>query len=297
LDRLNLNSFLDGGTAWAGWRRWSAWAVCIIVILILGFVRIATEAEFSFASLGLFPVLFIAWTEGRRSGIVVSLLAALMWMVGDIASAREFSAAWIPWANAATRFMTYGLVALLAAQVKVLLDREHEGATEDALTGLMNRRAFLDAGENEVIRSRRYGHPLAVVFMDLDAFKTLNDSKGHHAGDAALTATAQGLRSVLRDTDRVARLGGDEFAILLPEIAYDEAVDAGRKISVAVNDALANYRPVTASTGIAWFGSAEGDFTDMLKAADQLMYEVKASGKGLMRSRQFISMKPFDSQR
>jgi diguanylate cyclase (GGDEF)-like protein len=284
-------------TLFAGWCRWFAWAACIIAMLALGYVRIATGAEFTFASLVLFPVLFIAWTEGRRGGLLISLLAAAMWMIADIASARDFSATWIHWANAATRFMTYGLVAILAAQVKSQLDKEHEHATRDGLTGLMNRRTFVKTGESEVVRSRRYRHTMAVLFMDLDQFKVLNDSKGHDAGDAALKATAQGLRSVLRDTDRVARLGGDEFAILLPEIAYDEAIDAGRKISVAVNAALVDYRPVTVSTGIAWFGSAEGSFVDMLKAADQLMYEAKSSGKGLVRSRQFSGTQPFESQR
>lgn len=148
---------------------------------------------------------------------------------------RQFSVSWIPWANAATHFITYGLVTILAAQVSLQLKRERELATTDALTGLQNRRAFLDVGESKIERLKRYARPLSVVFLDLDNFKQLNDTKGHDAGDAALQVTAKALLGALRTSDRVARLGGDEFAILLPEVGYDEAVEAGRKIFVAVN--------------------------------------------------------------
>lgn len=93
-----------------------------------------------------------------------------------------------------------------------------------------------------------------------------------------------------RSSDRVARMGSDEFAVLLPEIGYDAAVEAGRKISIAVNAALAAFPPVKASLGIAWFGEADRLFPEMLKAADGLMYEEKESGKGDMRPRRFSAM-------
>lgn len=275
------------GAFWTGWRRRVAWLACIAIILLLGVLRTATDAEFTVASLELLPVLFIAWIAGTRGALFLAMLAVAVWVAGDIVLGRQFSAPWIPWANAATRLMTFGLVAFLADQVRVQLERAHRYATQDALTGLQNRRAFLDAGSGEVDRSKRYAHPLAVVFLDLDAFKRLNDTLGHEAGDIALQATARALRSALRSSDRVARLGGDEFAAILPEIEYDAAVEAGRKISVAVNRALQDFPPVTASIGLAWFGEVDRSFPAMLKAADDLMYEVKESGKNGMRSRRF----------
>jgi diguanylate cyclase (GGDEF)-like protein len=177
------------------------------------------------------------------------------------------------------------LALVLAGQFALLrlqFEQEHEYATRDALTGLQNRRAFLDTGSAEVERSKRYGHSLAVIFLDLDNFKQLNDSKGHDIGDAALRAIANALLGTLRTHDLVARLGGDEFSILLPEIHYDAAVVTANKISQAVKQALLDYPPVTASIGVAWFGDAHHSFAEMMKAADALMYEAKVGGKDNM---------------
>ena len=288
MKRLWSSHFLLA-TCWTRWRRFAARSICLGAILFLGALRIANDAELTFVSLALLPVLVIAWIDGRRNGLFAALLASAMWAVSDMAQEREFSAQWIPWANMATRLVTYSLAALLVAQVRLQFEREHERATRDVLTGLHNRRAFLEAGDSEVDRAKRYAHPLAVVFLDLDDFKHLNDSRGHDAGDAALRATATGLLGVLRSSDRVARLGGDEFAVLLPETRYDAAVEAGRKISLAVNAALAGFPPVRTSVGVAWFADADRLFPAMLKAADELMYEIKESGKDDMRCRRFAT--------
>jgi diguanylate cyclase (GGDEF)-like protein len=168
------------------------------------------------------------------------------------------------------------------AQLRLQFEQEHEYATRDALTGLQNRRAFLDTGSAEVERSKRYGHSLAVIFLDLDNFKQLNDSQGHDIGDAALRAIANALLGTLRTHDLVARLGGDEFSILLPEIDYDAAVVTAHKISHAVKQALLDYPPVTGSIGVAWFGDVDHSFAEMMKAADALMYEAKVGGKDNM---------------
>ena len=272
---------------WVGWRRWVIWAACIGVILPISMFRVATGAEFTIASMALLPVLVIAWLGGKSNGLIMAFLAAIVWAVGDIASGRQFSALWIPWANAATHFTTYSLVALLTAQVRMQFQKERERATKDAMTGLQNKRAFLDAGESETERSKRYARPLSVIFLDLDNFKQLNDAKGHDVGDEALQAAAMALRGTLRSNDVVARLGGDEFAILLPEIGYNEAIEAGHKISAAVNDALHDFPPVKGSIGVAWFGGVDRTFDAMLKAADELMYEAKEGGKNRIRIRRF----------
>jgi len=274
---------------WTGWRRWAVWLICIGSIFLLGALRAATDAELAFASLALLPVLVIAWIAGKRDGLVMAFLAAGMWAVGDFASDRQFSAPWIPWANVVTRFSTYTPVALLAAQVRLQFEAEYERATHDPLPGLKNRRVFLEIGAEEVDRSKRYSHSIAVIFLDLDVFKKLNDSRGHDAGDAALCRAAEALLGALRTSDRVARLGGDEFAVLLPETGYDAAVEAGRKASAAMNAALAQFQPVTASVGVAWFAEVDRSFPDMVKAADELMYEVKKSGKGRMLSRKIAT--------
>jgi len=167
MDRLTTSYFLIS-SFWTGWRRWIVWSVCVGAILLLSTIRAATDAELSVASLALLPVLVIAWVGGERPGLLMAFLGAAVWAVGDIISDRQHSAGWIAWANLTTRFLTYSLVAFLTAQVRLQLEREYERATEDELTGLQNRRAFLEAGASEVERSKRYGHPLAVLFLDLD---------------------------------------------------------------------------------------------------------------------------------
>ena len=116
----------------------------------------------------------------------------------------------------------------------------------------------------------------------------------HDLGDVALQADAKALQNSLRSNDLITRLGGDELAILLPEIGYDEAVETGRKISIAVNSVLSGFSSVTGSTGIAWFGKENFDIPTMLKEADKLMYGVKASGKGNIRSQRFQTMSNTD---
>ncbi len=259
------------------------------VIVALGFIRIAADAEYAFASVVVLPVVLVAWIGGRKDGLTFSLLAATFWASTDWFADRQFSAAWVPVLNGLTRLGVYGLVAILTAEVRTLLARERSMARHDALTDLMNRRAFFEAGNAEVERCRRYGHPLGIAFLDLDSFKRLNDRLGHEAGDRALKAVAGALTGSLRNTDRLARLGGDEFAILLPELDFEATTETGKKIADAVDTALRKFPPVSVSLGVAWFDSATQGFPAMLGAADALMYEVKRSGKRGVRAKRFAT--------
>lgn len=260
---------------WHGWQLVVAWTISLALLMLLAYLRMATAAEFTFASLAILPVLFIAWVGGRKCGMVIAGLATSIWLIGDITSAKHFSAEWIPWVNAAVRMMNYALVAFLATKLRQQYDKEHEYASIDPLTGIANRRNFFEIGEHEVQRARRYQHSLAVVFLDLDNFKKLNDSLGHAKGDAALLATAQTLKSALRASDHIARIGGDEFAVLLPEIEYDAAVETGRKLVNTINAAMHGFGSVSCSLGLVWTCAPEEDFSSILRAADHLMYGVK----------------------
>lgn len=201
-------------------------------------IRVKTDAEFAFASLVLLPVIVVAWFGGKRYGVFLAFIASIMWLMSDLTSNQQFSFSWIPWVNAFTRMTIYSFLAFLIALVHQLLGSERKQATHDFLTGLQNRRGFLEKGNAEVVRSKRYGHPLAVFFLDLDNFKSLNDTKGHDVGDEALRATARALQKSLRASDQIARLGGDEFAAILPEIDYDSAVETMRKVHTDINNAL-----------------------------------------------------------
>lgn len=225
--------------------------------------------------------------RAKTKSTATLILAAFMWSVADFYSGRTFSAQWVPLVNGLVRCFTYALVVLLVSEVRMLLERLRESATVDSLTGLLNRGALLRAGSVEVERARRYHSQLAVVFLDLDNFKTLNDTNGHDVGDKALQATGKAMIESTRRSDYVSRLGGDEFAVVFPAIDFDSAVAAGNKLFKNVNLTLDPYPPVRASIGIAWFQDADREFEAMLKAADEIMYTVKAKGKNNLLVRRY----------
>lgn len=254
-------------------------ALAATAIIALGLVRMATDAEYAFASLSVIPVIAAAWWCGLYPSMLLAALAAVSWGIGDFASNRVYSSEWIPVINAATRAMTYIVVVLIVSWLKSLLARTEHMAAHNHLTGLLNRQAFGDFGNEEIERCRRYKHSLALVFIDLDNFKKLNDTQGHHVGDKALEATADALHHVLRASDILGRLGGDEFAVILPEIDYESATETGQKILSAIRQAMQEYPPVSASVGVAWYRTPRERFAEMLNAADALMYEVKQQRK------------------
>ncbi len=279
-----------------GPQRLAAGIFAVSIIALLGFFRMSTDAEFAVASAAIIPVVLISWLNGVAWGGAISVVAASMWAFSDQISARQFSSSWIPYANGLTRLATYAFIAYLTATTRKLLMKQTELATHDALTEILNRHSFMEAGKAEASRALRYGTCLAVVFIDLDNFKQLNDNRGHVTGDAALKAVAGSLRRSLRETDHVARLGGDEFAVLLPEITENAASQAGHKISAAIATALAKFPPASSSIGVAWFEKPKEDFSAMVKAADTLMYEMKREAKGGVRTQAFKTMAPGNAQ-
>lgn len=185
------------------------------------------------------------------------------------------------------------LAALLAALV--LIWSRHERmqelalqASQDPLTGLKNRRRFEEDLRAELARSHRYGVAGALLMLDLDHFKQVNDTLGHPAGDRVLAEIATVLRGRARETDVLARIGGDEFAIVLPRCELAEAEAVGAEITVAIRERMSTepeVPPITASVGIAPFGSGERlSFETVLGRADAAMYAAKGSGRDRVRT-------------
>jgi len=156
-------------------------------------------------------------------------------------------------------------------------------ATHDVLTGLPNRKLILDRTEQLLARSRRYGTSLAVVFIDLDNFKLINDTLGHRAGDELLCAVTARLQSAVREPDTLGRLGGDEFVVIAEEISVDAGPEliAERLLEAlsepfVLTEASAQLK-VTASIGVAGGACASAD--ELLRDADIAMYRAKCNGK------------------
>ncbi|MEQ9318195.1 MAG: diguanylate cyclase [Polyangiaceae bacterium] len=154
----------------------------------------------------------------------------------------------------------------------------------DQLTGLANRTTLHDRVEHATSMARRRGDELALLYVDLDGFKKVNDTHGHETGDALLQQVADRLRNVVRDCDTVARLGGDEFAILLEDTNGRPDIPAQRVVETlgepfVLGDVTVS---VSGSVGVAVFPSAGDTVEDLLRSADEAMYEAKVSGKGRM---------------
>jgi diguanylate cyclase (GGDEF)-like protein len=167
---------------------------------------------------------------------------------------------------------------------RALEDVAHE-AFHDSLTGMPNRALFLDRLSFAVGRASRSGNPVGVLFIDIDDFKTINDSLGHRAGDELLQAVAARLEACLRPSDTIARFGGDEFAVLIEEIddTADAATAAGRVLDSLADPIAIEGREVYvgASVGIA---AGPEDAETLLRDADLAMYRAKAEGKGRYRA-------------
>ncbi|MDZ4169739.1 MAG: sensor domain-containing diguanylate cyclase [Coriobacteriia bacterium] len=158
----------------------------------------------------------------------------------------------------------------------------HRMALSDPLTGLSNRAHFEQALELAIADARRHGDALAVLFLDLDDFKPVNDRLGHAAGDQVLVELARSLKSGLRTTDTVARMGGDEFAVILPRLSEAESIHAAaRKVArCAAKPTRISGQDisVTASIGAALFDPRHDDADTLLAKADSAMYAAKREG-------------------
>jgi diguanylate cyclase (GGDEF)-like protein/PAS domain S-box-containing protein len=168
-------------------------------------------------------------------------------------------------------------------------------ATHDELTGLPNRQLLHDRLQQAILNAERYGREVAVVFIDLDDFKLINDSLGHGAGDIALKTFATRLRDVVRDTDTVGRFGGDEFVIVLTEQTDDAGIE---RVLLRISDALRQpielagvSHVLTPSIGHCRYPQAGADAESLLKHADLAMYQAKRQG----RNRAVAYRKEFDT--
>ncbi|HEY5051954.1 MAG TPA: GGDEF domain-containing protein, partial [Solirubrobacterales bacterium] len=186
--------------------------------------------------------------------------------------------------------MGVSLAALLAALILIWSRNERMQelrrlAHQDSLTGLKNRRRFDEDFSTEMARCRREKHTSALLLLDLDNFKYVNDSLGHAGGDRTIEEVAGVLRSRIRETDVLARLGGDEFAIVLPRCDVKEAKAVAETIASAIRDHIPEegLPPITASIGIAMFGETGTSLDAVRTEADSALYAAKDAGRDAVR--------------
>ncbi len=161
--------------------------------------------------------------------------------------------------------------------------RLKEMATTDELTGLYNRRYFMETAESQIKQAIRYQRPFSMMMFDLDHFKRINDTFGHDAGDRVLQAAAKVMQEIFRSVDLIGRIGGEEFAVAMPETDLDMAKKAGERLRDSLMQARVKIRDesirFTASIGITHLTSPQTTLAQMLKQADESLYRAKNEGR------------------
>ena len=170
-----------------------------------------------------------------------------------------------------------------ARERKLMLEKLEKLAITDGLTKLFNSRYFFNQLRNEINRSNRYHHPLALMLLDIDHFKVYNDTYGHLEGDKVLVQIGRIIQSCLRRMDSAYRYGGEEFTIILPETTVEEAFSVAPRIQEALEKTIFKPQPdhlvkVSVSIGVTQYKPSE-DISDFVQRADQAMYVSKRKGR------------------
>jgi len=273
-----LNIFLDGLDPR------ECLVITLMISVLLGVLDFLIGPELSFSVFYTVPIMLAAWYGGKSVGLTVAVVSAGVWLGADLAAGSHYSTLLIPIWNTLVRLSFFLIILWLLLLVHKKLALEESLADTDPLTGLANRRFFLEQLEREYARFRRYPEPFTIAYFDLDNFKYVNDSMGHDVGDELLKVVAQTLSTSIRASDFAARLGGDEFAVLFPVLHQESAQPVLEKFS---SELLAIMQekdwPVTFSVGVVTFSEVMDSSRDMIKYVDDLMYAVKRSGKNNIR--------------
>jgi diguanylate cyclase (GGDEF)-like protein len=251
----------------------------VLLTLFVYWLNAITPVEARLGILYIVPVLLVTWTEGLAWGILFAVVTtgfreAIAWVQMPLDT---------PLVWRALTALAYLLVLGVAMAGLQMLRRSQATLARlvilDQLTNVLNARAFADRLGQELDRNRRYPRPLALIYMDLDDFKVINDTHGHQTGDAVLRLVADAMRSSVRQADVVGRLGGDEFAVLMPETDAALADAAAKRLIANMRNVFKGTPNVTASIGVVSCTATEANTDDLLRRADQAMYDAKKSGK------------------
>jgi diguanylate cyclase (GGDEF)-like protein len=226
------------------------------------------------------PAIFILFGHGA----IFLLRSPLSTMLPGAASDPALASAWMTVISTEEVLATISIAFILLAMAKERIELQHKtAAMVDSLTGLANRRAFLDSAAQLTQTQTARDVPVAVFMIDLDRFKSVNDRFGHSIGDEVLRIFAESAQANLRPSDIVARLGGEEFAVLLADACRDNAFKVAERIraTFAAMAAIVGGHAVnaTASIGVAIIQDPQQDVLALLSQADQALYRAKARGR------------------
>ena len=262
-------------------KRQPNWQLCclsVLLTLVIGVIDFAVRVDLSISIFYLVPVALAAWYINRSAGMLIAVLCSLVWLWADVAP-KHHDLLFIPIWNSGIRLGFSMVVSYLISLQQQAYQRELHLAQRDGLTGIHNRRAFIEILQLEMERSRRYGSPFTLAYLDIDYFKGVNDQLGHAEGDRLLKAVARRLQSTVRTSDTIGRLGGDEFAILLPHIGSTQAYQSLTRIHAQLKLTVSSRWPIGFSIGAATFLKSPNSVDEAITRADEIMYKIKRTGK------------------
>jgi diguanylate cyclase (GGDEF)-like protein len=242
-------------------------------------LTVRAPPELRLGILYVIPVLLVARQDGIGWGVAFALATSLLrFRVGIEQLPLDTSLAFRV-VTEVVYLVVVGVAITGLSQLRRTQEQLELLATRDSLTNVLNARAFAAELAQELGRNRRYGRPLALIYLDLDDFKKVNDAHGHATGDAVLRLVADAMRSAVRQADLVGRLGGDEFGVLMPETDGAVAHAAAARLVTGIRTVFRGTPSVTASIGVVAVAGTEAGSDELLRKADQAMYEAKRAGK------------------
>jgi diguanylate cyclase (GGDEF)-like protein len=251
-------------------------AALVGVVFVL---NVKTPPELHLGVLYVIPVLLASWHDGLAWGIVFGLVTAVLRFLVGIDQLPPTTTLAFRATNEAAYLAVVAVAIAGLSQLRQTQAQLERLATNDPLTNVRNARAFSAELAQELERSRRYGRPLALIYLDLDDFKLVNDAHGHVTGDAVLRLVADAMQRAVRAADVVGRLGGDEFAVLMPETDGAVAHAAALRLASGIRTVFRGTPSVTASIGVVSVTGTEAGTDELLRKADAAMYEAKREGK------------------
>lgn len=259
------------------------WGCCLFILI--EYLDYYVSPKIYLSVFYLLPIALITWFVSKELGFITCGLSSAAGFInkvrGDQLESRIFL---IELWNATGWLIVFLTVFYLLFKLSETLKQGEELGRTDLLTGVANKRLFLELAGMEVKKSYRYRHPITIIDIDIDDFKTINKKFGYHVGNQILYTAAQALKSYTRETDIIGRIGEDEFAIILPGSGYESAELVLSRIKNQLIEAMnKNHWSATFSMAAVTFVAPPNSVEEMIQQVDYLMYLVKNSGQDQLK--------------